>query len=130
MTAGNLTPMGDNQSGTIKITGLRAQGFHGVHDFERQTGQPFVVDLAVELDLPEVDDIAETVNYGELASAAVAIISGEPVNLIETLAARIADQVLSDRRVRQVRVTVHKPQAPIPEQFDDISVTISRSNHD
>ena len=122
--------MRDDGRGVIRLSGLRAKGFHGVLDFERRNGQEFVVDLAIDLKMPVTDDIAETVHYGQLAGSVVAIISGQPVNLIETLAARIAAEVLTDRRIRCVSVTVHKPQAPIDAQFDDVSVTISRSNHD
>ena len=122
--------MRDDGRGVIQICGLRAEGFHGVLDFERRNGQEFVVDLAIDLKMPVTDDIAETVHYGQLAGSVVAIISGQPVNLIETLAERIAAEVLTDRRIRSVSVTVHKPQAPIDAQFDDVSVTISRSNHD
>lgn len=122
--------MRDDGRGVIRLSGLRAKGFHGVLDFERRNGQEFVVDLAIDLKMPVTDDIAETVHYGQLAGSVVAIISGQPVNLIETLAERIAAEVLADRRIRSVSVTVHKPQAPIDAQFDDVSVTISRSNHD
>ena len=122
--------MRDDGRGVIRLSGLRAKGFHGVLDFERRNGQEFVVDLAIDLKMPVTDDIAETVHYGQLAGSVVAIISGQPVNLIETLAERIAAEVLTDRRIRSVIVTVHKPQAPIDAQFDDVSVTISRSNHD
>lgn len=122
--------MRDDGRGVIRLSGLRAKGFHGVLDFERRNGQEFVVDLAIDLKMPVTDDIAETVHYGQLAGSVVAIISGQPVNLIETLAEQIAAEVLTDRRIRSVSVTVHKPQAPIDAQFDDVSVTISRSNHD
>lgn len=122
--------MRDDGRGVIRLSGLRAKGFHGVLDFERRNGQEFVVDLAIDLKMPVTDDIAETVHYGQLADRVVAIISGPPVNLIETLAEQIAAEVLTDRRIRSVSVTVHKPQAPIDAQFDDVSVTISRSNHD
>ena len=122
--------MRDDGRGVIRLSGVRAKGFHGVLDFERRNGQEFVVDLAIDLKMPVTDDIAETVHYGQLAGSVVAIISGQPVNLIETLAERIAAEVLTDRRIRCVSVTVHKPQAPIDAQFDDVSVTISRSNHD
>ena len=73
------------------------------------------------------DDLAATVDYGDLAAKVVAIIEGEPVNLIETLAHRIAELCLSEPLVDTVEVTVHKPQAPITVPFDDVSVTIIRS---
>ena len=114
---------------TITLTGLRAYGYHGVFDFERANGQDFVVDVVLELDLASAarsDDVADTVHYGELADALVAIVTGEPVNLLETLAARLADACLADARVRQATVTVHKPQAPIPHGFADVAVTLRR----
>ncbi len=117
-------------SDRIELTGLRVRGHHGVFDFERRDGQDFVVDVVLELDLTPAaasDDVTDTVHYGELAEALAAIIAGEPVNLIETLAQRLADVCLADARVRAATVTVHKPQAPITLQFSDVAVTIRRS---
>jgi len=114
----------------IQLTGLRARGHHGVYDFERAEGQEFVVDVVLEVDLLAAaasDDVLDTVHYGELADALVAVVTGEPVNLIETLAARLADVCLSDPRVGAATVTVHKPQAPIQHTFADVAVTIRRT---
>jgi 7,8-dihydroneopterin aldolase/epimerase/oxygenase len=114
----------------IKLSGLRAKGHHGVYDFERADGQEFIVDVALELDLSRAaasDDVADTVHYGELATALVKVITGEPVNLIETLADRLLDVCLADERVEAAEVTVHKPQAPIPHDFADVAVTLRRS---
>ena len=105
-------------------------GFHGVYDFERVSGQDFIVDVTLWLDTTRAatsDDIVETIHYGHLADALVAVVSGEPVNLLETLAARLADTCLTDDRVSECTITVHKPQAPIAHQFADVSVTITRS---
>lgn len=116
-------------TGTIALSGLRAHGRHGVHDFEREQGQDFVVDVVLELDLGPAarsDDVADTVHYGELAESLVAVVTGEPVNLIETLADRLAGVCLADRRVAAATVTVHKPQAPIPHEFADVAVTLTR----
>ena len=114
---------------TIALTGLRAKGHHGVYDFERAQGQDFVVDVVLELNLAraaESDDVVDTVHYGELAERLVAVISGEPVNLIETLADRLLTVALADQRVDAATVTVHKPQAPIPHEFADVAVTLRR----
>jgi 7,8-dihydroneopterin aldolase/epimerase/oxygenase len=114
----------------IAITGLRAWGYHGVYENERQTGQEFIVDARLELDLAPAgasDDVVDTVHYGELAGELVGIITGEPVNLIETLAGRLADACLRDPRVSAATVTVHKPSAPIPHPFADVSVTVRRT---
>jgi dihydroneopterin aldolase len=114
----------------ITLAGLRVRGRHGVYDFERTQGQEFVVDVALDVDLAPAarsDDVAETVHYGELAERLAAIVAGDPVRLIETLADRLAVACLADPRVRAVTVTVHKPQAPIPLEFADVAVTMTRT---
>ncbi len=113
----------------IALTGLRVRGHHGVYDFEREQGQDFIVDVVLELDLAPAagsDQVDDTVHYGELADALVPIVAGEPVNLLERLAQQLADVGLADPRVAAATVTVHKPQAPIPLQFTDVSGTIRR----
>jgi len=115
--------------GRISATGLRAIGYHGVHPEERTSGQPFVVDVAVLTDVGPAarsDDVALTVDYSRIATLVVALIEGEPCNLIETLAVRILDAVTTLDGVRGATVTVHKPNAPVGVAFEDISVTVSR----
>jgi dihydroneopterin aldolase len=100
-----------------------------VHEHERTYGQEFVVDATVWLDLGPAgatDELSATLDYGGLAQRAARIVGGPPCDLIETVAARIATEVLTDQRVQAVEVTVHKPQAPIPLPFADISVTTHR----
>jgi dihydroneopterin aldolase len=100
-----------------------------VYDAERSTGQPFVVDVELVLDLRPAaasDDVTDTVHYGELAERVLAVVQGEPVALVETLAQRVADVCLADPRVAETTVTVHKPEAPVPVAFDDVAVTIVR----
>jgi dihydroneopterin aldolase len=114
----------------IRLAGLTVRGRHGVFDFERRDGQDFVVDVELELDLTVAaasDELSDTVHYGELAEGLAAVLAGEPVNLLETLAERLAAVCLADPRVRATTVTVHKPQAPIPLSFTDVSVTIRRT---
>ncbi|MEU8423315.1 dihydroneopterin aldolase [Micromonospora sp. NPDC048835] len=114
----------------IELTGLRAHGRHGVYDFERAQGQDFVVDAVLELDLgpaAATDDVTATVHYGELAESLVAVVTGEPVNLIETLADRLLAVCLSDERVDTATITVHKPEAPVPHTFTDVAVTMTRT---
>jgi dihydroneopterin aldolase len=116
-------------SDEIALTGLRVRGHHGVFEHERRDGQDFVVDAVLELSTRAAaasDDVADTVHYGELAEALAAVVAGEPVDLLETLAQRLADACLADSRVAAARVTVHKPQAPIPLTFADVAVTIRR----
>jgi dihydroneopterin aldolase len=120
----------DAPTDRITLRGLRVRGRHGVYDFERENGQDFVVDAQLELSTAPAaasDDVADTVHYGELAQRLAEVVGGEPVNLLETLAGRLADVCLADERVAAATVTVHKPQAPIPLQFADVAVTIRRT---
>jgi len=114
----------------LALKGLRGQGRHGVFDHERHDGQPFVVDVVLGFDTSKAaasDDLVDTVDYGSLAEQVVALVEGEPVDLIETLAQRIADHCLTEPLVAEVEVTVHKPHAPVAVPFDDVTVTILRS---
>lgn len=113
----------------VTLRGLRARGHHGVFERERIEGQTFVVDLVLYLDTRPAaagDDLTRTAHYGIVAEEVTAIIAGDPVDLIETLAQRIADQCLKHEPVEEVEVTVHKPDAPITVPFDDVTVTIHR----
>ena len=114
----------------IALTGLRVHGRHGVFEHEKRDGQDFAVDVTVWIDLHRAaaaDDLAETLDYGRLAQRTAAIVGGPPCDLIETVAARVADDVMTDRRVQAVEVTIHKPAAPIPLSFTDVAVTVRRS---
>lgn len=117
----------------IVLRGIRGVGRHGVLPEERSQGQEFSVDVTLDVDTApaaSTDDLADTVDYAEVAEAVHALIVGEPVDLIETLAERIAAACLSRRGVRVVAVTVHKPDAPIAVPFDDVQVRIVRSRGD
>lgn len=114
----------------ITLTGLTVFGRHGVFDHEKRDGQRFVVDLKIWLDLSAAaatDDLTKTVHYGELAEVAAGIIAGPSKDLIETVAGEVADAVLAKFPVEAVEVTIHKPSAPIPLTFADVSVTLHRS---
>lgn len=114
----------------ITLTGLRVRGRHGVLAHERRDGQDFLIDATLWLDSRPAaasDDLADTVDYGGLAEKLAAEAEGEPVNLIETLAARLAELCMLDVRVIAAEVTVHKPQAPIQREFADVAVTARRS---
>ena len=113
----------------ITITGLRANAHHGVFDDERRNGQLFIVDVTVSLDFSKAaasDDLGLTIHYGELAEEVIAAVESDPVDLIETVAERVAAVVLAHRAAQRVTVTLHKPEAPIAVPFDDVSVTITR----
>jgi dihydroneopterin aldolase/2-amino-4-hydroxy-6-hydroxymethyldihydropteridine diphosphokinase len=116
-------------SDQIVLQGISAKGYHGVLDFEKRDGQTFVVDVTMAADLSAAgasDDLAVTVNYAEVAGDVVAIIVGEPLDLIEALASRIADRVLARPLVEAVEVVVHKPEAPVGHPFTDVQVRVFR----
>ena len=117
-------------SDQIRVTGIKAFGYHGVLPHEATQRQEFIVDLLITLDLRAVslsDDLQETINYADLAQIAHDNIVGERVQLIERLAGRIAEEISSAyAQITSVSVTVHKPHAPVAVDFEDISVTITR----
>ncbi len=114
----------------LTLTGLRATAHHGVFEHERVNGQEFVIDVSVWLDSRAAaasDDLSQTVHYGILAEQVVAAVESDPVDLIETVAERIAAVALANPAVLRTRITLHKPSAPITVPFDDVSITIERS---
>lgn len=113
----------------IRLIGIGGYGYHGVLATEREEGQPFHADLVLHLDTAQAaasDELGHTADYSAVARAVVEVIEGEPANLIETLAARIADVALSFG-VAKVDVTLHKPQAPLGVPFTDVQVHVSRT---
>jgi dihydroneopterin aldolase len=113
----------------IALKGLRARGHHGVYAFERERGQMFRCDAVLELDTSAAaagDDLRKTVNYADLARELYAVLAGDPVNLLEALAQRLADVCLANPLVDAVEITVHKPQAELGVPFDDVTVSIRR----
>lgn len=114
----------------LAVHGIEAYGHHGVFDFERRDGQLFTIDLVLGIDTRPAarsDDLQDTVDYGSLVAAVKKAVETDPVDLIETLAQRIADVCLTDSRVQWTEVTVHKPDAPIVATFRDVALTIFRS---
>lgn len=117
----------------IVLEGVSATGYHGVLPEERRNGQPFVVDVELVTDTSvaaDSDDLGDTINYAAVAADVRDIITGEPVDLIETLAERIARICLTRSGVVAVQVTVHKPQAPVGVPFTDVRVVITRDRGD
>lgn len=116
---------------TITLSGITAHGRHGVLAAETELGQKFVVDVELTARVEtQADVLDQTINYAEVADLVVAQITGEPVQLVETLAGRIATQILLDERVERCLVRVHKPQAPIRHCFGDVTVTLVRCRGD
>lgn len=113
----------------ITVSGIEVFAHHGVLPHERELGQRFVIDLVLELDLAPAaasDDVADTVHYGELAADVAALVAADPVDLIESVAERVARRCLADERVVATEVTVHKPSAPLPVVAGEVAVTVRR----
>jgi 7,8-dihydroneopterin aldolase/epimerase/oxygenase len=129
-----MNPGGFEGFDRIAVTGVSAFGYHGVLPIERQTGQTFIADVVLHAEVRRAgrtDNLDHTIDYSAVAESMVAAITGEPLNLIEALAQRIADGVFAvteshEVHVSMVEVTVHKPGAPIDAQFSDVSVSIVR----
>ena len=114
----------------LVIRGLEIYAHHGVFDFERRDGQIFIIDLDLEIDTRAAaasDDLSATLDYGSLVDGVKVAVEQDPVDLIETLAQRIADVCLAHEMVERVEVTVHKPNAPIEATFADVALRINRS---
>ncbi|MDR2723519.1 MAG: 2-amino-4-hydroxy-6-hydroxymethyldihydropteridine diphosphokinase [Cellulomonadaceae bacterium] len=114
----------------IRITGIERLGFHGVFADEKRDGQVFRADVTLTVDTRAAaapDDLARTVNYADVAQAVADELAGPSADLIETVAERIADRCLAFPGVEAAEVTVHKPQAPIPVPFSNVSLTITRT---
>jgi dihydroneopterin aldolase len=117
----------------IFITGLAVHAYHGVMEHEAKVGQTFALDLVLTIDLAEAsrsDKLASTVSYDEVVRVASAAFCAERHRLVEAAAGAVADAILRRFvRVDAIRVTVHKPHAPIPATFTDVGVSIMRSRH-
>jgi dihydropteroate synthase len=123
-------PPDPHRDDRIVLTGLTVRGHHGVFDHERREGQDFIVDVTVWRDhgpAARDDDLAQTLNYAELAEFARSVVAGEPRDLIETVAVEIAETAVARWPMRRIEVTLHKPHAPIPLQFADVAVTVVRA---
>ena len=118
----------------IFLRGMRFMACHGVLPHEREVPQPFEVDVEMGLDLRaagESDDLGDTVNYAKVYDVVSTVLTVTRKYLIEAIAEEIADDLLRDfDSLRWVRVTVHKPAAPIDGIFSDVGVTILRRRID
>ena len=118
---------------TIFITGLVIHARHGVMDHETEVGQRFVIDLELFTDLSEssrTDRLVDTVSYSNVVATATAAFKNTNYKLLERAAGAVADSILAAfSRIRSVKVTVHKPHAPIAAIFDDVGVALTRSRH-
>ncbi len=114
----------------IDLKGIEVLAKHGVLEHEQEKAQVFRADVTVITDLSkagESDDLDDTLDYSELALEVREVVGSESYKLIETVAARVADAIMSNPRVSGAVVTIHKPGAPMDLVFEDVSVTIERS---
>ncbi len=114
----------------IELKGIEVYARHGVLASEQETAQVFRVDVAAYLDLSRpaaTDRLEDTLDYSALATEIREVVGGESHALIERVASRVAEVVLGHDLVRQVVVTIHKPDAPVEVALDDVAVTIERS---
>ena len=118
---------------TIFITGVVVHARHGVMEHETEVGQRFVIDLELFSDLSDAsssDRLADTVSYSQVVSTATAAFRNANYKLLERAAGAVADAILAAfPRIRAVKVTVHKPHAPIAEIFEDVGVVLTRNRH-
>ncbi|MBV9468113.1 MAG: dihydroneopterin aldolase, partial [Abitibacteriaceae bacterium] len=117
----------------ILLNGLAFFGYHGCHPSERELGQKFIVDIELECDLTaagESDDLQDTIDYMSIYNAAREVIEGEPAQLLESLAQRIADFALRDERVESAWVRIRKPHIALPGMVDYLGVEITRGRDD
>ena len=119
---------------TVFVTGLTLHAYHGVMQHEAKVGQTFRIDLALDIDLAEAshtDKLAHTVGYDQVVDVASRAFCGKRYRLIEAAAGAVADAILDGfSQVVSVRVTLHKPHAPIAATFSDVGVTLFRSRKD
>jgi len=114
----------------IYLTGISAFAFHGVYENERREGQKFSVDLVLDVDLYPAgvsDDLKDSVDYSLIAKVAHEELVGDPCNLIEAVAERIAGRILKEfESIQEISVKVHKPDADVGIALNDIAVEIER----
>lgn len=117
----------------IYIKGLRIYAYHGVKETEKEKGQPFELDVTLSVDVSaagQSDDLAQTVNYSKVTKRIIAVMQSEKNDLLERVATRVAQTVLTEFPVAEVTVLLKKPRAPIAADFDYVAVEITRRQED
>lgn len=113
----------------VEIKGIEVYAKHGVLQHEQEKAQVFKVDVTAYTDLArpgQTDDLADTLDYSTIALEVREVVGSESHKLIETVATRVADAIMSHQQVSRAVVTIHKPDAPIDLVFEDVSVTVER----
>ena len=115
----------------VEVRGLRVYAHHGVRDFERERGQPFVIDVWLRcepLQAGESDDLDDAVNYSAVSDRVAELAGGGPYQLLERLGAVIADDLAARYPVAGVRVRIAKPHAPVKQDVAEVAVTVERGS--
>ena len=98
----------------IYIKDLVIEAKHGVHKHERENPQRFIINLEVTVDTAQAaisDDLADTLNYSKLRQTIIDTTQNNSFNLLERLTQTIADQILTDKRIQKLVLTIDKPDA-------------------
>ena len=117
----------------IIIKGLRVYAYHGVNESEKEKGQPFELDVTLGVDTRaagQSDDLSQTVNYAKVSKRILAVMQAEKNDLLERVAARVAQTLLDEFPIEEVTVLLKKPRAPIAADFDYVAVEITRRRED
>tara|TARA_B100000945_G_scaffold253589_1_gene210641 strand:- start:820 stop:1191 length:372 start_codon:yes stop_codon:yes gene_type:complete len=116
---------------TIDVKGIKAYGKHGVYKVEKEKEQLFIIDVKLLINQDKEvknnidrDNLNETINYEKVVNAVINLVKQESFNLIETLASSLLDK-LREQKIKEISVTVHKPETELSKFTDDISVTVS-----
>ena len=113
----------------INITGIEAFGKHGIYQSEKNNKQKFLIDIFITLERLSEDNIDNTINYENLVDDSIALVQNESFDLIETLSQKIGQYIiekysnLESFSLKYVEITIHKPETPLSNRTENISVT-------
>ncbi len=113
----------------VLITGIKTFGYHGVFEDEKKNGQTFIIDLEYSYDTnkaTQTDDLIHAIDYGSVAIRTKAIVETGSFNLIEKLADHLAETLLKEFTFNSIKISIHKPNAPINLEFSDVVVVAER----
>ena len=117
---------------TIQVEGINVYGTHGVYEQEKKKGQEFRIDLQIELrenilnfENYKSESFDNSVNYENLVNEVINVSDSNSFNLIETFAYEILNSLRKYNNISKATVTIHKPNSPLKELVEDISVTAS-----
>ena len=113
----------------ISIKNLKIPGKHGVYDFEKKTNGIFELDIDLYFDLVKAgnsDNLKDTIDYANVVDLTIEIFNKKRYSLIESLAEKICDILLSNFPIEKIMLKIRKPHAPIEANFDSVQVQLIR----